>query len=670
MAPSTPFGCDVCCRAFTRAENLERHKKTHHGGASAESFECPKCQARFSRRDVRKRHTDRCSGQGRPQNSAIPRKRGKTTSNVSLSSPEDAEDDEAPYGEPLITGVSLPRQPSDIEEYQNLLNLPASEISNHVTSYFINFHPALPILHRPSVSPATTPTLMLKIIVAIGCLYSGRRKTSNDRDGLHQLSQELWKSGGEELERFVAEDRQLLRQSWILQSWLLYMVYSTFSGEEILVSKAKRMYRFLVDSIREQQLLRQRTAIPPANLWTTDLDLGMPFDETAIHQIWLNYITQESLKMSVYAFYFFDFHLFVSCNGRPAISSIEFEWDLPKASSLWEADSAMTWWELLQDGQKSSGTYTAHHLQDEPDTKSLLAATQSLLSATASFQLLEILAVSPFATLCIVTNLECLVRDFTRCYYQLPPTLSDPNPLHILTQSQNAQVSAALRLIWGAMCNSPCITCSPDCNSLWHAVRLGCLSTKISLSNPDELLVGGIVENSPMAGLATAAHLTLGDYVATRRSGLRVEDCTLNILDDALKVMHEMATPERSAPWEGPWSSIQGFKMLLILWRIFRISIAQLKVESSVSIVGYPMHFHPSKKVVEAVVSALGVYGESSFMSSDVDVEKMADEWEDQYMHWIHQICDRRDVWDVGIVMTRVLEEIYDTATGRHTLLE
>jgi hypothetical protein len=423
----------------------------------------------------------------------------------------------------------------------------------------------------------------------------------------------------------------------------------------------------LCQAIRELDLLHQKAAIPALSLWSTDLDLDLPFEEATIQHKWLQFISQESLKLSLYAICFFDYHLFVSCNGRPAVSSIEFEWDLPKAFSLWEADSASAWWGILQAGHKCLDPYRANHLREEPDTRSLLAATQSLLSANASMQLLSVLAVSPFAALCVVTNLECLVRDFTRCYYQLPPTLSDPNPFHVLTQAQNAQVSAALGLIWGIAGDGPCVSCSQECKSLWHAVRLGCLSTKISLSKPDDLLVGGIVENNPTAGLATAAHLTLGNYVTTRRSGLNVNDCTLNILGEALKVMHEMATPDRSAAWEGPWSSIQGFRMLLILWRILRMSIAQMQNErTSLNAIKYPAHFRPANTVIEGVISALRLYSENSFISSiSTDPEDASDQWEDQYMQWMHQICDRRDVWDVGLSMTKVLEEIYDMETER-----
>jgi hypothetical protein len=464
----------------------------------------------------------------------------------------------------------------------------------------------------------------------------------------------------------------------VLQSWLLYTVYGTFSGDEKFISKSRKMYRFLTDvcvssryclgiadksqTIRELDILHQQAAFRAGSQWNAELNFDIPCDEATIQSRWLHFISQESLNLSLYAFYYFDYHLFVSCNGRPAVSSIEFQWDLPKASSLWEADSALTWWENLRAAHNNSDPYRAHSRREELDTKSLLAATQSLLSANASLQLLSALAASPFAALCVVTNLECLVRDFTRCYYQLPPTLSDPNPFHVLTQAQNAQVSAALGLLWGIAGDGPCMSCSQDCKSLWHAVRLGCLSTKISLSRPDDLLVGGIVENNPTAGLATAAHLTLGNYVTTRRSGLSVDDSTLNILGEALKVMHEMATPGRAAGWEGPWVSIQGFRMLLILWRILRMSIAQIRSEqASLEIIKYPAHFRPAKTIIEGVISALRLYGEnSSVLSIATDSEAEYNQWEERYLQWMHQICDRRDVWDVGLSMTKVLEEIYD----------
>jgi hypothetical protein len=263
--------------------------------------------------------------------------------------------------------------------------------------------------------------------------------------------------------------------------------------------------------------------------------------------------------MSLYAFYLFDHHLFASCNIRPAISSIEFDWELPVASSLWEAETATSWWQAVLQREIDIRSTTVESTTAMSQVKSLLVATQALLANTASPRLLITLQKSSFGTLCVVANLDNLVRDFTRCYYQLPPRLSDPSAFHVLTQSQNGQVSAALISIASIVANSPCKSCDGNCKLLWHAVSIGYLSIKISLCKPDDLLVGGIVEENPAAGLATSVHLSLGSYVSARRSAPSPQQKTvgddgfITILSDLLKVMHEMGTVQALPVWEGPW---------------------------------------------------------------------------------------------------------------------
>jgi hypothetical protein len=377
------------------------------------------------------------------------------------------------------------------------------------------------------------------------------------------------------------------------------------------------MYRFVVDvslfgeilpvilmsiqALRDFELLHQKSIYPPGNAWDADLALSISSDE--VRQRWQLFIDQESVKMSLYAFYYFDYHLFASFNMRPMISSIEFEWALPSESSLWEAESATEWWHAkLQLDLESSRNGL---LDDKAQIKSVMTATQSLLSKTSSPRLLKTLSSSAFAALCVVANLESLVRDFTRSYYQLPPNLADPSPFHILTQVQNAQISAALVLISSIVADKPCISCDSKCRSLWHAVTLGCLSIKIGLCKPDDLLVGGIIETSPAAGLATSVHMNLGDYVSSRRSGAGArrkpiaEDGFVAILDDMLKAMHEMGMSTVLPPWEGPWTTVQGFKILIILWQALRFSIAELQSQvCPTPSIRYTKIYDPARVVV------------------------------------------------------------------------
>lgn len=394
---------------------------------------------------------------------------------------------------------------------------------------------------------------------------------------------------------------------------------------------------------------------------------------------WQLYVAQESVKLSLYAFYFFDYHLYTSCNIRPSILSIEFEWELPLAASLWEAETATSWWHAVLQHQIDLETSPngPNPQEQTGQTKSLLAATQSLLSKTASSRCLKSLASSPFATLCIVANLESLVRDFTRCYYQLPPALADPSPFHVLTQSQNAQVSTALLLISSVIADEFCRSCDEKCPSLWHAVRLGCLSIRISLCKPDNLLIGGIIEANPAAGLATSVHLSLGSYVSARRSASSsqrrpiADDGFVTILEDMLKAMHEIGTSEVLPCWEGPWTTVQAMKILIILWQALRFSIAELQSQvcPTPSLDKYVKIYDPARVVVHAIISALDIY--------DPDVQHVAheslhtpdgldnvDTLETQLIDWMRKVCERRDVWDIGRSMAKVLTELGTVSPG------
>ncbi|TVY18679.1 hypothetical protein LARI1_G002893 [Lachnellula arida] len=342
---------------------------------------------------------------------------------------------------------------------------------------------------------------------------------------------------------------------------------------------------------------------------------------------------------------------------RPMLSSVEFEWDLPVDSALWEAESAAKWWHGIL--QKQLETSDGAMLGDQVQIKSLMVASQSLLSNTASPVLRKTLSSSAFATLCIVASLESLVRDFTRSYYQLPPTLADPSPFHILSQSQNTKVSTAIVSLLSIAADRSCSSCDFKCVSLWHAVI------------PDDLLVGGIIEASPAAGLATSVHLNLGDYVSSRRSGSTTrrkpiaENGFVAILDEMLRAMHEMGTSTISPPWEGPWTTVQGFKILIILWQALRFSIAELQSQVSPlpGVNKYTKVYDPARSVVHCIITALDIYDpleihishESLSTAEDLD---NVDQLETQFIHWMRKLCDRRDVWDIGPSMGKVLDEI------------
>ncbi len=51
-----PFACNLCERAFTRSDELARHKRSHTG---EKNHMCPYCEQRFTRKDHLTKHIKR-----------------------------------------------------------------------------------------------------------------------------------------------------------------------------------------------------------------------------------------------------------------------------------------------------------------------------------------------------------------------------------------------------------------------------------------------------------------------------------------------------------------------------------------------------------------------------------------------------------------------------------
>ncbi|KAI9933625.1 hypothetical protein MW887_008098 [Aspergillus wentii] len=474
-----------------------------------------------------------------------------------------------------------------------------------------------------------------------------------------------WEDGYDELSNLTSSDWKELGKTWVIQAWLLHIIYGAYLGDGSHYEMAKQMLRSLVDAIRELGVLQQSTAFPLATSWIAQSKRSpLRSESQPLQECWMAYVNEESMRLSLYVLLFLDTQISSPCNLRPLISPIEFGWELPYSSSLWEANNAHNWLQRLSDEYlgPSTSPYGELHLERGKATSSLSLATQELMSECPSPGLLATLQASPFATLCVLTNLDQLVRDFTRCYYQLPPNLSDPSAFHILTQSQNRQVMAAIRIVTKMVQQPP----KPSQALLWHAIELMTFSIKVSLCQPDELLIGGVVDTSLVAGLATATHLTLGSYVAVRRSApFRLQqkskdDGALSIISELLTGLSRIMAVEELgfAAREAPWATVASFRMLLMIWQVLRRATSEIrkhiKAENKA-----PEKFEPSMLIFSALMEALvGFAADETRYSRDSDVLSSLDESEALFMKIIFRICQSRSVWGIGDAMEKLMEEI------------
>ncbi|TDZ35541.1 Zinc finger protein [Colletotrichum trifolii] len=636
-----------------------------HGSDSRRPFICQICRARFTRKDVCKRHTERCRGvfgrvvavseaaeasfdEGQDDQEDSP-----DSHNTMDLTAQDADAAAAIAHESLQVGqrpVSRERPPIDTI---------MDSADTYMMAYFDNFHPSFPLLHRQSIG-RDMPRLSKQVIVCIGILFASKRLPETEATHVQRKGQELWEAGHDEIWNLVERDWREIRRTWVMQSWLLHIIYGTFTGKSSHFHKARRMLRWIVDSTRELGLMRQNVFTS-----TTRYNEG---EEQTLHDHWMSYVESESMKLCMYTMLFLDSHIFSPCNIRPLTSPIELDWELPLPGALWEAETSLAWAQKLGDEPRT--LYLTRSPDNTgiscPTTKSLNLSIQSLMTDTPSPQLLAALRGSTMSALFILTGLETLVKDFTRCYYQLPPALADPNAFHILTQLQNRQVSAALRYAAEIITSQLAEATSSNWQILKFAERIA-QSVRLSLCKPDDLLIGGIVENSVVAGLTTATHLALGLQVGARRSLQNLlrynagDDGMLVFLDDLMDVLSDVMHPGQQDPVrEAPWATVATYRILLSIWRLLRWAAGEMRRKAGAQPT-VRSKFEASTIVFEAIHEVINRSDSQArrFPARDpATIGMVSETTEARFMEIILQFWKDRPVWAMGSFMTTVLEEI------------
>ncbi|KAJ5163540.1 uncharacterized protein N7500_005370, partial [Penicillium coprophilum] len=469
-----------------------------------------------------------------------------------------------------------------------------------------------------------------------------------------------------------------IRHPWVMQSWLLYIIYGVYATEAGQFQTVKKMLRQLVDAVHEIGLFQQGIAMPDAQSWMYQIDFNTPGDDSqTLYTRWTSYITTESMRLSLYTLVFLDSHTFSPCNSRPLMSPMELGWELPFPINLWEAKNSQIWLLRFNENFGLSTFTTANTLLHGPrglGTASLTIATQQLMTETPDSELLAALEASPFATFCVLTNMGALVRDFTRCYYQMPPSPSDPNPFHILTQAQNKQVHTAIRAITKIVKKQAYTGESPQF-LLWRTNELFISSLRISLCRPDQLLIAGIVDNSLIAGMAASTHLTQGNLVAIRRSAPPVpyhvggDEGILALLNDLSGALSSISGEEQDkVVREAPWVTVASYGVLLCIWGALR--------RASTDIRHHLNTFNELPRTSEFCMLIFNTLMESALSNSTENDRvrdprlwtmdrgaflSLLDEGESLFVNLIRAFCQRRSLWGIGPSMLAVLGEIPGT---------
>jgi hypothetical protein len=341
------------------------------------------------------------------------------------------------------------------------------------------------------------------------------------------------------------------------------------------------------------------------------------------------------------------------------LSISEILWDLPPATQLWDATSAEEWTlillEEMRDGTVSNLAIPTYGLQPQ-DRLFLPQVSQSLMSGEKKTRLLKRLSSCPFATLCVLAALDSLVRDFTYCYYQMPPVLLDPSAYHCLSPAQNRPINAAVTLIVENVLTDPEMT-----SQLGRLTRLMAWTVRLGLSEPDDLVVSGIADTALTAGLATAAHCVLGSANAKRRAFAGKhrrfgEDSSMTAWEDLLKTVTVVYDSTLDVtPRAPPWMTALGYRMLLLLWRILRRAIREVEC-SNPPLAVRAGSFSPANIIITLVCEKV----QEHLLDQNTELTSQNPRLvESGFLRLMVRIFDA-DLTPMGVVVSKILREIMD----------
>ena len=333
---------------------------------------CERCDASFSRRDVLKRHVQRCARglhtrKQRRKNTTVsglstPENEGQTGSAAaSTSARQDVADgiDNMSHVDMVNNDFTnaLPDTEQMPGQVTSALTFGPATLARHgvapwiassyAQQYFTHFQPFLPIIHRPTFSLSAGHDLLSSIVVAIGSVYAPSRDVASAK----RASDQIWSDGLKDLEDYLQDNSIMFREPWTLQACLLHVVYGFYFAESNTSGACWNLLQSLVRDLRSLCLMNQHLTLfaNTAELWTSTIPRSAAWSSVELDQAWETFALQESFRMCIWALGLISQHIAATCNTRTLVPATELSWDMPPSRRLWEAPSANDWLIAVQE---------------------------------------------------------------------------------------------------------------------------------------------------------------------------------------------------------------------------------------------------------------------------------------------------------------------------------
>ncbi|PUU78567.1 fungal-specific transcription factor domain-domain-containing protein [Tuber borchii] len=224
-------------------------------------------------------------------------------------------------------------------------------IDSFIKIYFEQFHSILPMIHKPTFSAGTCPTIVLVAMASIGASYSHLEGAKMFADSLSELCKRT-------LTWMAEHNPEYPHSDFFLMASCLQSVYALGSGSHRLYDCADVSRSALIGSARRIGLFSGRVSPPSSSPGSapgspnpkTTRDEDNCNEKEAIEVRWRRWYVKEKLRRLAWSIFEYDCSFSTLSNRRGAITLNDISTRMPCAEALWQAPTAQAWGALLESG--------------------------------------------------------------------------------------------------------------------------------------------------------------------------------------------------------------------------------------------------------------------------------------------------------------------------------
>lgn len=223
----------------------------------------------------------------------------------------------------------------DKDDNRHVLSL--HMMQTYISSYWVHFHPQLPILHKPTFNASTCPELLLLSIMCLGASCLEKNYGHETTQACSQLSNFLaWHL---RWELFMDADFRPPAKLWIFQGLLLLESFEKMYSTRPLHERAHIHHATTLTLMRRGSSLIGRSAMdsPPSVKDGKSSSLG---GANTPDEWWNHWITNEATRRAAFAAFVMD-SIHATMFGHSAVMvAHEMRLPLPCDEALWSATSS------------------------------------------------------------------------------------------------------------------------------------------------------------------------------------------------------------------------------------------------------------------------------------------------------------------------------------------